>query len=232
MSDVKVFNYGDFSFEWVFEEAPIKEHVITVEKNKAVLLRGEVVSIDVQKSLLLKKARWIKKNILAMAKINQDDIVSGSRIKYSGRNYMAVLKEDSDAKSTFVNFTASKFFITVPSFDSISQEAIRDALEAFYRRKANERLIGRVKHLEGVIGLYSSGVKLRKFKARWASCSVDKVIEFHPRCMELSPKVLDYVIVHELCHTVEMTHSKAFWKLVESKCNDWEECHKTLSWEL
>ena len=50
-------------------------------------------------------------------------------------------------------------------------------------------------------------------------------IEFHPRYMEFSLAVADYIIVHELCHTVYKDHSKAFWSLVESHCPNWRDSH-------
>ncbi|GAK16685.1 hypothetical protein JCM19053_1104 [Vibrio sp. JCM 19053] len=44
--------------------------------------------------------------------------------------------------------------------------------------------------------------------------------------MEFSNKVMDYIILHELCHTVEKSHSKNFWKLVAKYCPDWKELHE------
>jgi predicted metal-dependent hydrolase len=55
------------------------------------------------------------------------------------------------------------------------------------------------------------------FKRRWANCTAGNALEFHPRVMALPSSVLDYVIVHELCHTIEKNHTKAFgigWRCI------------------
>ena len=52
--------------------------------------------------------------------------------------------------------------------------------------------------------------------------------EFHPRVMELPASVQDYVVVHELCHTVEKSHTRAFWALVARQMPDWRRQHEVL----
>ncbi|WP_269058165.1 M48 family metallopeptidase [Vibrio vulnificus] len=57
-------------------------------------------------------------------------------------------------------------------------------------------------------GLEATTFRIKKFEARWANCCTDNnVLEFHPRCMEFSHKAMDYIIIHELCHTVEKNHN-------------------------
>ncbi|WP_328514995.1 M48 family metallopeptidase [Ralstonia solanacearum] len=58
------------------------------------------------------------------------------------------------------------------------------------------------------------GARIRHFQSRWASCDAANILLFHPRVMELARSVQDYVIVHELCHTVEKNHTRVFWSLV------------------
>jgi predicted metal-dependent hydrolase len=229
---MNTFHYGSFSFDWLFEEATIKEHTITVEKGEPVLLRGTLVSLEKQKKMIQKRARWIRDQITAMSLIKEDDIVSGSRIKYLGRHYMVVIKLSEKQKGAKVHFNGHKFLLTINTSLEHQQEPIQKAFDRFFKQKAEEKLYPRIKYWEAQTGFSSSGVKLFRFPARWASCSREGVLEFHPRCMELAPKVLDYVIVHELAHTIEMNHTKKFWKLVNEQFPEWEECHKRLNWEL
>jgi len=229
---VNRYSYGSFSFEWVFEEASIKTHTITVEKDKPVLLRGRLVSEDQQREIIGRRVRWIRNKLVAMAQINPSDIVSGSRLKYLGRSYMVMIELASHFRGASVAFNGSRFTITVDPDSHDQQESIQRAIERFYRSKAEERLAQRIVFWENKTGLKSSGVRIFKFPARWASCSEDQALEFHPRCMELAPKVLDYVIVHELVHTVERSHSKQFWRLVETHFPEWEACHDRLEWDV
>jgi len=229
---VNSYSYGSFSFEWVFEEASIKEHTITVEKEKPVLLRGQELPFEELEKLIRKRARWIRERIKTMASIKDDDIVSGSRIKYLGRHFMAVVVLSETQRGAKVTFNARKFRIVIDRDAENRQELIKRALDRFYREAAEEKLLPRIAMWEERTGLNCSGSKLHKFPARWASCSSDGVLEFHPRCIEHPFRVIDYIIVHELVHTLEMSHTKEFWKLVKEKYPQWEECHNRLDWDL
>lgn len=72
------------------------------------------------------------------------------------------------------------------------------------------------------------GITVRDQKTRWGSCSGKGTLSFNWRLMLAPPAVLDYVVVHELCHLTHMDHSKAFWALVESVCPDYRVHRKWL----
>jgi hypothetical protein len=58
-------------------------------------------------------------------------------------------------------------------------------------------------------------VAVRDQRSRWGSCSAKKNLNFNFRLFDLPPHLRDYVVVHELCHLVELNHAAAFWELVE-----------------
>jgi len=58
-------------------------------------------------------------------------------------------------------------------------------------------------------------VSIRNQRSRWGSCSAQKNLNFNYRLVHLTPEFRDYVIVHELCHLVELNHGLAFWTLIE-----------------
>ena len=58
-------------------------------------------------------------------------------------------------------------------------------------------------------------LKIGDSKGKWGSCNSLGIINLNWRVIMLPPKIIDYVIVHELCHLVEMNHSNKFWELVE-----------------
>lgn len=224
------FHYGQTIFEWQFQlDDRLKRHYVTVERGRPVLLRGPVVDATEQAALIQNRARWIREKL---AQVNlplvSEAIVTGSRLRYAGRSYFAEVRHAPATTTPSLRFTASRFVIDNPDGGSIEQELLAPLLEQFYRDRANEKLLGRVRHWERQTDLKATRVRIRHFQSRWASCNSRNVVEFHPRVMELSASVQDYVILHELCHTVEKSHTKAFWALLTRHMPDWQRYHVIL----
>jgi predicted metal-dependent hydrolase len=71
------------------------------------------------------------------------------------------------------------------------------------------------------LGVEPKRVQIRDQRSRWGSCSVNGTLSFNWRLVLAPFDVLDYVVVHELCHMREPNHSGRFWKLVEARRPDW-----------
>ena len=97
----------------------------------------------------------------------------------------------------------------------------RAALEKRYITAAKDYFPKRAAHFLPLTGGSFSRITIRDQKTRWGSCSGKGTLSFNWRLMLAPPAVLDYVVVHELCHLTHMDHSKAFWTLVESVCPDY-----------
>ncbi|WP_051319304.1 M48 family metallopeptidase [Chitinimonas koreensis] len=100
--------------------------------------------------------------------------------------------------------------------------ALPQALEKLMRREARAFLAERLALWAGRLGLQYSAFKLTSAGTRWGSCTSAGAIRLHWRLMQAPLPVLDYVVIHELCHLVELNHSARFWALVASVCPDWK----------
>ena len=89
-------------------------------------------------------------------------------------------------------------------------------LEKRYRNAARQRLEERVAFFRARTGGLYTSVTVRDQKTRWGSCSSRGTLSFNYRLIFAPPQVLDYVVVHELCHLTHMNHSKDFWNKVAS----------------
>ena len=114
---------------------------------------------------------------------------------------------------------------------SLSDEE-KALLEKKYRSAARILFAERVRFYEPMLPpghRPAAGIRIASQKTRWGSCSYKGTLSFNWRLMMAPPEVLDYVVVHELCHLCEMNHSAAFWSLVESILPDWKVRRKWLS---
>jgi predicted metal-dependent hydrolase len=89
-----------------------------------------------------------------------------------------------------------------------------DLFRTWYRARAREILEDRVAHFALRMGLSCRSVRITDAKERWGSCNASGSLNFAWRLVMAPPPVIDYVIVHELAHLVEMNHSRRFWDCV------------------
>ena len=90
-------------------------------------------------------------------------------------------------------------------------------------QKALQVLPEKVEHYARIIGVTYGRITIRNQKTRWGSCSSKGNLNFNCLLMLAPSEVLDYVVVHELCHRKEMNHSSDFWKEVEYIMPDYQE---------
>ncbi|MBP7348579.1 MAG: M48 family metallopeptidase [Butyrivibrio sp.] len=107
-------------------------------------------------------------------------------------------------------------------------DAQRNLLEKRYRRAAIDYFPKRVYFYESQLSVHHKKIAIRDQKTRWGSCTSSGTLSFNWRLILAPPHILDYVVVHELCHLIHMNHSAAFWTTVSSIIPDYKECRKWL----
>lgn len=96
------------------------------------------------------------------------------------------------------------------------------------KRRAREVIPARASHFAPLAGVTYGNITIRSQKSRWGSCSSRGNLSFNCLLMLAPPEVLDYVVVHELCHRLEMNHSPRFWAEVERVLPDYRVRRKWL----
>jgi predicted metal-dependent hydrolase len=111
---------------------------------------------------------------------------------------------------------------------SSEQQAI-DQLRLWIRNKARGILTPLLRQLADEFGFNYQKVSIRSQKTRWGSCSSSGTISLNDQLLFMPPATVRYLLIHELCHTRHMNHSKAFWSLVERCCADYRTHDRALS---
>lgn len=99
--------------------------------------------------------------------------------------------------------------------DAKVQELLRSMIERALRHEARRLLPDRLSGLAGRYGFCFNEVKINNSKSHWGSCTSRKNINLSLSLMLLPWHLVDYVLLHELCHTVEMSHNDRFWALMD-----------------
>jgi predicted metal-dependent hydrolase len=108
------------------------------------------------------------------------------------------------------------------------QAALQKAILAALRLQAKAYLSRRLQQFAELYDFPYSKLRFSSASTRWGSCSNQKTISLNIWLMELPFELIDYVLIHELCHTKEMNHSPRFWRLVESFCPEYKIHRKQL----
>lgn len=97
----------------------------------------------------------------------------------------------------------------------------RDVLRDWYRDKARQAFSESSARWAAAMGVSFRGIRVKDQRSLWGSCSREGNLNFNWRLILAPPAVLDYLVIHELAHRVEMNHSRRFWGLVAAQCPDW-----------
>ncbi|MDS1008728.1 M48 family metallopeptidase [Clostridium sporogenes] len=188
-----------------------KEFVIEV----TAPLRTNEYTIE---QLLKKEEKWIIKKI---KKLKEVEDFHG--YYYLGQLYYLEIKE---VKSLYFKLEVNnnKFIIYINSdiLKDNREVIIKDNLEKFYKKQAIDVLKERTDYYSNILKVAPKNIVIKNQKTLWGSCSSKGNINYNYKIVMAPLEILDYIVVHELCHLVYMNHSKDFWDLVESIIPDWK----------
>lgn len=221
--------YGSKEIEFKHEiDETLTDGYISVDAYDGVVFRTPIISDDEAKEHVSKKAKWINNKLKLVSKSSNEAIKTGSRVKYLGKNYYTEIISDTDVIEAKALFTGSRIKIFVNPNVADKQESLLIAIEEFYKSKAYEKIMQRInQHIKNT-GLEPTEVKIRKLEKRWGSCTNTNKVIFNYEIAKLPFSLIDYVIIHELCHIKEKNHSKEFWSLVSKFVVNYEMLEENL----
>lgn len=173
------------------------------------------------------RARWIFQQIEYFSTFEVEEsqriFRSGMNVKFFGRDYVLNVLEVEEFHEETIELSGDQFLLSI--HDRSNQERVNLFVEEWLR---NAALINISKLVEDNFqklkkyGVDRPKFYLRKMKRRWGSCTPEGILYFNPELVSLPRPVINYVVMHELCHLKYQDHSKEFYALMSMVLPEWE----------
>lgn len=146
-----------------------------------------------------------------------------------GKSHKLVVRSSNE---TSVKRVGQAIIVSLASTDKLSdldvEKKVRSVMQAALRIEAKSHLPKRLAYLAQRLDCDYEKVRFSHASGRWGSCNSQGTISLNIALMKLPFELIDYVIIHELCHTKQMNHSPQFWALVELADPDYKTHRKQL----
>jgi predicted metal-dependent hydrolase len=220
---MKVSRDKDISYEIVRSRRATAD--IVVERNGKIVVRAPATFPDERiEDIVEAKRYWIYKTLAEWRDLNATRILreyrNGEGFLYLGRSYRLLLVADQEEP---VELKDGRFCLRRDFVDRSDVAAAQAAFRDYYVLRGQDRIRERVNYYVPKVGVELNGMDVRELGYRWASCSPSGKLAFHWKCMMAPPKIIDYIVVHELCHMHQGDHTDAFWNEVDKIMPDYEE---------
>ncbi|MCF8306354.1 MAG: M48 family metallopeptidase [Ignavibacteriales bacterium] len=133
-------------------------------------------------------------------------------------------------KTKYIHFELKESLLKITVQEGHDLSDIK-LVDLSHKAIARKYLTHRIKILSEKTGLSPKKIRIAGQKSRWGSCSGKGTLSLNYKLIIFHPRIIDYVLIHELCHLQEMNHSRAFWQLVE-KFDPQYKLHRKLLKEL
>ncbi|OAB36102.1 M48 family metallopeptidase [Paenibacillus glacialis] len=113
--------------------------------------------------------------------------------------------------------------------NELEEEELQKNLKKFYFTSCKKVIADRIKIYQTQLGIKPKTIEIVESRTKWGSCSADKKITFNYLLAMAPIEVIDYVIIHELCHLLHMNHDRSFWRRVGGIMPDYKEKEEFLT---
>lgn len=198
---------------------------IVIERDGRVLVRAPKSYSDERiAEIIAAKHYWLFKNLAEWRELNATRVLrefcNGEGFLYLGRSYRLLLVANQTEPLLLKN---GRFCLRRNVIARGNIEAAKEVFRSFYVARGLERFDQRVSYYAPKVGVRPSHMSVRELGNRWGAWTPKGKLAFHWKCMMAPPTIIDYVVVHELCHFHHLDHTDAFWNEVDKILPDYRE---------
>src|ERR671931_263127 len=198
-----------------------KTSEIIVKKDGKVTVRAPFdKSISDIEGFIQKNAKWILKKQLEYKNETPRQIMNptyeeGSTLPYLGKNYpLKIVNHQKNKENNCELVNEEEFLVSLSINSRASKRRIKALYEEWLMLKAHPIFQDKVKEYSTQLAVEPSQIIIKNLKSRWGSATKGNVINLNVNLLKASEDVIDYVVLHELCHLKIKEHSHRFWDLM------------------
>ncbi len=195
---------------------------LQVRKDGAVIVQAPFHTSkgDIEK-FLEDKERWLRQKLKEQKERKKEcrakSFKTGEEFLYLGRAYPLRVLDGPERNGEPLNLSGRGFTLAA---DRVPEG--RELFAEWYRERAGAYIADRIRFYGYSLWMFPRSVRIGNAECRWGSCSYDDRLSFTWRLIMAPPPVIDYVILHELVHMKEKSHSPRFWNLLETLMPDYK----------
>lgn len=189
---------------------------ISVDEYGSVLVKAPYkVTVGEIEEALSKHSKWIEKKIIQAKNRERlpEDI-----ILFLGEKKKLNINIQKDLNKEYVLYANDEFTAYVTC-----EEHVKIVMKKYLIEVARNVIDKKIKKYSIKLGVYPNSVRMKDTKTRWGSCSYVNNLNFNYRLIMAREDVLEYVVLHEMCHIIYKNHSAEFYTLIESMMKDYRE---------
>lgn len=197
----------------------LKNIYLHIDKSGELVIKSPRVSIDRIEKLLISKSKWIKKAREKVLNKKGNHVFDSDvlTIHFLGKIVNVVLKYSNKNRLDFEN---EDFILEYKDHD---KELFVKTIDVFYKTRAKMLLPIVVDKYAMQMNVTVTKLKFRKTKTQWGSCNNKNEICLNTSLMKLPRHLIEYIVIHELCHIKHKHHQKSFWDEVRIFCPNFKE---------
>ena len=155
-----------------------------------------------------------------MSGMQKKDYASGEVCQYLGSGYITEIIQDTGLKQDKVEIAGTRLLVYVRQLED---DSIKQALKRFYYQKCKLLVEGRIRYYQTQFKIKPSAVRIYDSKIAWGICDANRRLSFNWKLVMAPMEVIDYIVVHEMCHMVHLNHDRSFWRLLGRLLPDYEQ---------
>lgn len=217
--------YKDKLIEYEVIKSKIKNLYIHIKDGKVIVKAPIKAKNKDIENVIEQKKKWIYEKL---EKVNDKEYKQGSNVFLLGRAYPLKIKFIKQNNPNIYIENGNMVAEIPKKYKNIYSKKIEELLDNVYMKVAEKEVDMAMQIVTRIVGIKPNKYRIKKLKTAWGTCTSNKNITINSSLMKYDRTVIQYVVLHEICHLKYMNHSKDFWKMVKQYMGNYEEVRRKL----